>query len=237
MRLEVSVIPEKCADCAVRDSALCASLADAELSELNAIARHKLIPRGQVVVWEGDSSTVCANIVSGVLKVTSMTADGREQIVGLLYAGDFVGQPFRDETSLTVTALSDADLCIYPRQGFEKVLDRHSKLERMLLQRTMAALDEARARMLSLGKMSAEERVAGFLLEMESRCSPDAPQGGFDLPLTRGQMADVLGLTIETVSRQLTNLKGAGLIALPTGRGITIVDRDGLEARAEGASG
>jgi CRP/FNR family transcriptional regulator, anaerobic regulatory protein len=228
----MNAVPERCADCAVRDSALCASLADHELEALNAIARHKIIPRGQVFVWEGDASSICANIVSGVLKVTSATADGREQIVGLLFAGDFVGQPFRAETSLTVTALSDADLCIYPRRGFETVLDDHSKLERMLLQRTMVALDDARARMLSLGRKSAEERVAGFLLEMVDRCAGDGDQDSCDLPLTRGQMADVLGLTIETVSRQLTNLKGAGLIALLTGRGVTILDRPGLKARA-----
>ena len=225
-------VPERCADCAVRDSALCASLADNELDALNAIARHKLISRGQVLVWEGEASNICANIVSGVLKVTSATADGREQIVGLLFAGDFVGQPFRVETSLTVTALSDADLCIYPRRGFETVLDDHAKLERMLLRRTMVALDDARARMLSLGRKSAEERVAGFLLEMVDRCAVDGAPDSCDLPLTRGQMADVLGLTIETVSRQLTNLKGAGLIALLTGRGVTILDRPGLAARA-----
>ena len=216
----------------MRDSALCASLADNELEALNAIARHKVIPRGQVFVWEGDTSSICANIVSGVLKVTSATADGREQIVGLLFAGDFVGQPFRAETSLTVTALSDADLCIYPRRGFETVLDDHSKLERMLLQRTMVALDAARARMLSLGRKSAEERVAGFLIEMVDRCAIDGEGNSCDLPLTRGQIADVLGLTIETVSRQLTNLKGAGLIALQTGRGVTILDRPGLTAHA-----
>ena len=140
-------------------------------------------------------------------------------------------QPFRAETSLTVTALSDADLCIYPRRGFENVLDDHSKLERMLLQRTMVALDDARARMLSLGRKSAEERVAGFLIEMMDRCAK-AQKDSCDLPLTRGQMADVLGLTIETVSRQLANLKGAGLIALLTGRGVTILDRPGLAARA-----
>lgn len=224
--------PERCADCAVRDSALCASLADNELDALNAIARHKIISRGQVLVWEGEASSICANIVSGVLKVTSATADGREQIVGLLFAGDFVGQPFSAKTSLTVTALSDADLCIYPRRGFETVLDDHAKLERMLLQRTMVALDDARARMLSLGRKSAEERVAGFLLEMVDRCATGGAPDSCDLPLTRGQMADVLGLTIETVSRQLTNLKGAGLIALLTGRGVTILDRPGLAARA-----
>jgi CRP/FNR family transcriptional regulator, anaerobic regulatory protein len=228
----MNLVPERCADCAVRDSALCASLADHELEALNAIARHKVIPRGQVFVWEGDASSICANIVSGVLKVTSATADGREQIVGLLFAGDFVGQPFRAETSLTVTALSEADLCIYPRQGFETVLDDHSKLERLLLQRTMSALDDARARMLSLGRKSAEERVAGFLLEMADRCGGDGEGESFDLPLTRGQMADVLGLTIETVSRQLTNLKGGGLIALSAGRGVIILDRAGLKGRA-----
>ncbi len=228
----MTMVPERCADCAVRDSALCASLADNELEALNAIARHKIIPRGQVFVWEGESSAICANIVSGVLKVTSATADGREQIVGLLFAGDFVGQPFREETSLTVTALSDADLCIYPRRGFETVLDDHAKLERMLLQRTMAALDDARSRMLSLGRKSAEERVAGFLLEMAARCAEGEGRDSFDLPLTRGQMADILGLTIETVSRQLTNLKREGLIALLTGRGVTILNRAGLEGRA-----
>lgn len=228
----MTIIPERCADCAVRDSALCASLADDELEALNAIARRKVIPRGQVFMWEGEASSICANIVSGVLKVTSATADGREQIVGLLFAGDFVGQPFRAETSLTVTALSDTDLCIYPRRSFETVLDDHSKLERMLLQRTMVALDDARARMLSLGRKSAEERVAGFLLEMVDRCAAEGSKDSCDLPLTRGQIADVLGLTIETVSRQLTNLKGAGLIALLTGRGITILDRLGLTARA-----
>jgi CRP/FNR family transcriptional regulator len=227
----MNLVPERCADCAVRDSALCASLADNELEALSAIAQHKVIPRGQVFVWEGEASSICANIVSGVLKVTSAMTDGREQIVGLLFAGDFVGQPFRAETSLTVTALSDADLCIYPRRGFEDVLDNHSKLERMLLQRTMVALDDARARMLSLGRKSAEERVAGFLIEMMDRCAK-AQKDSCDLPLTRGQMADVLGLTIETVSRQLTNLKGAGLIALLTGRGVTILDRPGLVARS-----
>ena len=228
----MTMIPERCADCAVRDSALCASLADHELKALNDVGRRKTIPRGQVFVWEGDASTNCANIVSGVFKVTSATADGREQIVGLLFPGDFVGQPFRAETSLTVTALSDADLCIYQRERFETVLDDHSKLERMLLQRTMSALDDARARMLSLGRKSAEERVSGFLLEMADRCAPEGSRDNFDLPLTRGQIADVLGLTIETVSRQLTHLKGAGLITLPTGRGINIIDRPGLEARA-----
>jgi len=227
----MAALPDRCADCAVRDSALCGSLADHELAALNDIARSKALPRGRVFLWEGDESTVCASIVSGVLKVSSATADGREQIVGLLFPGDFVGQPFRDELSLTVTALSDASLCTYPRPRFEAVLDDHVRLERLLLKRMMTALDEARTRMLTLGRKAAGERVAGFLLEMADR-SVDNDGAVFELPLTRGQMADVLGLTIETVSRQLTNLKTAHAIALPSSRGITVVDRDRLENAA-----
>jgi CRP/FNR family transcriptional regulator len=114
-------------------------------------------------------------------------------------------------------------------------------MERLLLQRTLAALGVARTRILSLARQSAQEKIAGFLLDMALRASstgcratPDGPMT-FDLPLTRGQIADVLGLTIETVSRQMTRLKTAGVIALPGGRAITISDPDALQGRAEAA--
>jgi len=229
-------LPDRCVSCAIRDEALCASLHDRELSALSDIARRRIVPKGQVVAWAGDRSTMCANLVSGVLKLATSTSDGREQIVGLLFAGDFIGNPFSEDVSLTATALSDADLCIYPRTGFERVLESHPKLERMLLRRTMESLDEARARMLTLGRKSAAEKVAGFLLDMGQKIAEQCAPGGsrsFDIPISRGQMADVLGLTIETVSRQMTALKTAGIIALPGGRGVTILDLDALEARAE----
>lgn len=114
-------------------------------------------------------------------------------------------------------------------------------MERLLLERTFAALEDARARMLTLARRSASERVAGFLLDMADRAATtgcSAVQGGpftFDLPLTRGEIAELLGLTIETVSRQLTQLKTDGLIALPSSRAVTIRDRQGLAARAEAA--
>lgn len=222
---------DRCAECAVRDVSLCAGLADHELEVLNSIGHRKTIPSGQVIAWEGDDSAVCANVVSGVLKATNSTLDGREQIVGLLFAGDFLGQPFRDTTTLTITALSDAELCIYPRRRFEQALTDHAKLERLLLQRTLASLDNAQVALLSLGRRNAGERVAGFLLEIAARAHICA-DAVFILPLSRGQIADVLGMTIETVSRQLTLLKSAGLVALPHGREVAILDRKRLEAFA-----
>jgi CRP/FNR family transcriptional regulator len=228
-----------CSDCAVRDRALCGSLSDAELGALNVLGQRRTIARGETLIWAGDDSLVCANLLSGVLKITDTTADGREQIVGLLYPADFVGRPFADNADFTVTALTDAELCVFPRLPFERVLEDHVRMERLLLQRTFAALGDARRRMLVLARKSAREKVAGFLLDMADRAEGTgcrAQAGGpvtFDLPMTRGQIAAVLGITIETVSRQLTALKTAGLIALPTARAVTIRDRAGLAARAE----
>jgi CRP/FNR family transcriptional regulator len=230
---------DTCADCVVRDQSLCGCLKDDELTVLNRLGRRQIIGRGEIFVWAGDEIHVCANLLSGVMKLSASTPDGREQIVGLLYAGDFVGRPYAEDADFTITALTESELCVFPRKSFEKVLEDHVSMERHLLHRTFAALAEARGRMLMLARQSAEERIAIFLLDMAARsestgcrATPDGPLT-FDLALTRGQIADVLGLTIETVSRQLTKLKTAGVIALPGARSVTIRDRAGLARRAE----
>ncbi|WCM27002.1 Crp/Fnr family transcriptional regulator [Sphingomonas sp. QA11] len=227
-----------CADCAVRDRALCGSLTDRELGALNTLGRRQKVARGETLIWAGRQSVVCANLLTGVLKLSVSTPDGREQIVGLLYPADFVGRPYAGEADVTVTALTDAELCVFPRASFEKVLEDHARMERLLLQRTFAALEEARSRMLMLARSSAAEKVAGLLLGMADRvagsgcrATPEGPVT-FDLPLSRGQIADVLGLSIETVSRQMTGLRDAGIVALPGARAVTIRDRPALEARA-----
>jgi len=222
----------RCASCAVRDSALCESLSDSELTALSAIGRRRVVPAGQVISWVGDASIFCANVVSGALKVTATLSDGREQIVGLLFPADFVGQLFTDETTLTVTAIVDTDLCGYSRGAFEAVLGDHPKMERLLLRRTMASLNEARERMLSLGRRSAQERVAGFILDLARRAGPVSADGllHVSIPVSRGEMADYLGLTIETVSRQLTRLRTNDVIRFANGERIcTIINPGQLE--------
>ena len=230
----MTAIASRCAECIVRDSALCTSMSDDELSALSDIGRRRVIPAGQVVSWAGEASSICANVVDGALKVTASTADGREQIVGLLFPGDFVGQPFEDEGSLTVTTLTPTDLCMYPRTGFERVVDGHPRMERLLLERTLASLNEARARMLALARRNAQERVAGFLLDLADHTGTPQESGlHVHIPISRGDMADFLGLTIETVSRQLTRLKTAGVIGFARGeRDCTVRDARRLEAIA-----
>lgn len=231
----------KCAECAVRDRSLCGSLGDVELRALNQLGRRRHLARGETLLWAGEEALICANLLSGVLRLSANTADGREQIVGLLYPADFVGRPWADSADYSISALTEAELCVFPRKAFEGVLEEHARMERLLLRRTLAALDEARGRMLMLGRKTAEEKVASFLLDMATHLEGDchardtADAVTFDLPLGRAQIADVLGLTIETVSRQMTRLKREGLIDLPGSRAVTIPHRQALKARAEAA--
>ncbi len=224
-----------CSQCVVRNRAICAGLEPDELDALGQLGRKQRVAKGQTVLWEGDDSVVVANVIEGVLKVSMSISDGREQIVGLVFASDFIGRPFGQQSPYSVTALTDAELCIFPRSTFDSFARQHPELEHKLLRRTLTELDRAHEWMLLLGKKTATELIATLLLEMSARlgetgCSMDnSALDAFELPLDRQQMGDVLGLTIETVSRQLSLLKAGGVINLPDRRTVTIQDRSRLQ--------
>ena len=227
-----------CETCVVRNRAICAALDASEIQALNAIGRQRKLEAGQSLLWEGEDSVLVANVIDGVLKLSTGTADGREQIVGVVYPSDFIGRPFGQQTAHSVTALTEAIVCVFSRTDFDNFAREHPALEHKLLQRTLAELDRTRAWMLLLGRKSAGERIAAFLLEMAERLAANGAResaGGhetFDLPFSRQQIADVLGLTIETVSRQFSKLKNDGVIDLPSRRSVTILNRNELEDRA-----
>jgi CRP/FNR family transcriptional regulator, anaerobic regulatory protein len=228
-----------CDTCVVRNRAICAALDSKELEALNAIGRRRVLEPGQSLIWEGEDSLLVANVIEGVLKLSTGTEDGREQIVGVVYPSDFIGRPFSATSSHSATALTEAKVCVFSRSDFDAFAHQHPELEHKLLRRTLAELDRTRKWMLLLGRKNAEEKVATFLLEMSERLvapgcegAPETPHQQFDLPFSRQQVADVLGLTIETVSRQLTRLKNDGLIDLPSRRAVVILDRQALEDRA-----
>jgi CRP/FNR family transcriptional regulator len=228
-----------CDTCIVRNSAICSALDKQELEALNEIGRRRTLDEGESLIWEGDDSVLVANVIEGILKLSTGTEDGREQIVGVVYPSDFIGRPFGATSRHSVTALTDARVCVFARADFDRFASEHPKLEHKLLQRTLSELDRTRGWMLLLARKSAEEKIATFLLEMSERLVEpgcEAPGGGpmdrFDLPFSRQQVGDILGLTIETVSRQMTKLKRDGVIALPTRRAVEIADRPALEALA-----
>ena len=228
-----------CDTCVVRNRAICAALDDSEISALNGIGRRKTLAAGDPLIWEGDDSMLVANVIDGILKLTNSTEDGREQIVGVVYPSDFIGRPFGATTNHSVTALTEAKVCLFARADFDRFAHEHPALEHKLLKRTLDELDRTRSWMLLLARKSAEEKVATFLLEMSERlvdASCASPTGGaleeFDLPFSRQQIGDILGVTIETVSRQMTRMKREGILDLPTRRTVRILDRPALEAMA-----
>ena len=223
-----------CANCVVRNRAICASLNPAELTALGKMGRRQKVRQGQTLLWEGDGAPVVANVLEGVLKLVVSTADGREQIVGVVFPSDFIGRPFGKESPYSVTAMTDAEVCIFNRNSFDDFAGNHPDLQQKLLRRTLDELDRARHWMMLLGRKSASEKVASFLLDMEERLpgAADGASGGFELPFGRQQIADILGLTIETTSRQLTKMRADGLLDLPSRREIVINDRAAMEDMA-----
>lgn len=226
-----------CDTCSVRNRAICSDLSCDELAALNGIGRQRKLHAGEQLIWEGDEAVLVANVIDGLLKLSSQTSDGREQILGIAYPSDFLGRPFGGSTPYGVEALTDAQVCVFERRDFDRFAREHPRLEHKLLERTLSELDRTRKWMLLLGRMNAEQKIASFLLQAADRASETSGSarsaGSFDLLLSRQQIADILGLTIETVSRQMTRMKSQGLIDLPSRRTVTILDRYALEDRAE----
>lgn len=225
-----------CDLCVIRNRAICSALDPKELEALNAIGRTRKVAMGESLIWEGEDSVLVANVIDGVLKLSTNTEDGREQIVGVVYPSDFIGRPFGGMTGHGVTALTEATVCVFSRGDFDTFAREHPALEHKLLQRTLGELDRTRRWMLLLGRKSASEKLASFLVEMSERLDghTDTATGErvLTLPFSRQQVADVLGLTIETVSRQFTRFKQEGMIALPSRREVRICDMDALLAEA-----
>lgn len=227
-----------CQACTVRNRAICADLDDEEINLLNAIGRRKTLQPGEQLLWEGEEAVLVANVIDGVLKLSTSTGDGKEQILGVVYQSDFLGRPFGQTTPYGVEALTEAQVCVFQRSDFDRFAREHPRLEHKLLERTLSELDRTRRWMLLLGRMNAEQKLASFLIETADRLAPAGRSGAdgsvsrVELPLSRQQIADVLGLTIETVSRQFTRMRKDGIIAIAGRRDITILDRVALQERA-----
>ncbi|MEI4473508.1 transcriptional regulator FnrL [Frigidibacter sp. MR17.24] len=226
-----------CGDCPIRHRAVCARCESDELKRLEDMKTYRSYEAGQTVVWAGDEMDFVASVVSGIATLTQALEDGRTQMVGLLLPSDFVGRPGRSRAAYTVTATSDLLMCSFRRKPFELMLAETPSVAQRLLQMTLDELDAAREWMLLLGRKSAREKIASLLAIIARRDATlrlTSPQGriNFDLPLTREAMADYLGLTLETVSRQISALKRDGVIELEGKRHVTVPDFDELLAEA-----
>lgn len=224
-----------CADCGVRARAICAVLDNSELSELSKANRHRDLEAGDCLFFEGDPAEAYYVVVDGALKLYKLLPDGRRQVIGFLFKGDFLGHTFSTEHSFTVEALTPTALCQMPRDKFELFVSESRPLGRKLLQVATNGLAGAQEQMLLLGRKTAQERLASFLIWLSARAEERGEDGDhLGVPMSRTDMGDYLGLTVETVSRTITKLKTGGLISLSERGFIEIRDRDRLEEIAEG---
>lgn len=229
-----TVLPDllhRCDHCPVRHQAVCGAMDEVQIKKLSQIAHRKKIPSGQTIISDEEPVDFFANVISGAVKLTKTLPDGRQQIVGLLFAPDFLGRAYSRNNPYTAEAATDVEICTFPYAAFERLVGEYPGLQQRLFQHTLDELDAARDWMLLLGRKTAEEKVASFLYMLARRsmligCQHKAAPGmaAFELPLTRADMADYLGLTIETVSRQLTRLKTSNVIRLSTNRLIMVPD-------------
>lgn len=219
----------RCEDCPIRHRAVCANCESDELIVLDRIKSYRTYAPGETIAWSGERLSLVGSVVSGVAMLSSTLPDGRRQMVGLLMPSDFLGRPGRSHISYDVVAVTDITLCMFQKVEFERMVESSPQIERRLLEMTLDELDAAREWMLLLGRKTAREKIASLFVIMARRDAAlrhKSPHDGLEFPLyiTREAMADYLGLTIETVSRQISALRKEGLIELGENRMFKVPD-------------
>lgn len=228
-----SDVPIVCRACEARHGGVCGVMTPQQLTELAKHTKRRMITPGAEVIGQGEKVHTYANILRGVVKLSKMLHDGRQQIVGLQFAPDFIGRPFARESTLTAEAATEAEICAMPKAIVDRMVADNAELEHKLHQQALVELDEARDWMLTLGRKTAQEKVASFLYLIAIHFDPESLDNStFDLPLSRADIADFLGLTIETVSRQLTKLRAEGVITIENNRHVAVPDMDRLASVA-----
>lgn len=223
-----------CFDCAVRLQAICGVLESDELRAFRASGTTARLTPGETLFFEGDVANNVYNLTSGLLRLSKLLPDGRRQVAGFIFPGDFLGITMEDEHAFTAETIAASEVCRFPRSRFDEFVDAHPHLERRLYALAAHELAASRQQIVLLGRKTATERLASFLL-MLGRTEANGGGGKIvRLPMTRTDIADYLGLRIETISRELGNLKSNRIVRLASMHELEILDRARLEAIAEG---
>lgn len=218
-----------CAACDVREVSICAVLDPDELKRLEKIGTRLAVQQRETIFREADPAEYLFNVTGGAVKVYKLLADGRRQITGFFFPGDFLGLAHLNKYAYTAEAIEDVRLCRFSRYKLENMLEQYPKLERHLLQTASNELASAQDQMLLLGRKTARERIATFLLALSEQARRHGRSGErVNLPMSRGDIGDYLGLTMETVSRTFTRFKNDGKVELTGARQVTLQDRQAL---------
>lgn len=227
--------PEPCASCGARSCSVCNAIEGADLATLAAAAVPQTVPPGAGFMDEGEPATHFFNVTGGTARLFKLLPDGRRQVIGFARPGHFLGLASADSYTVSAEAVETVRLCRFSRPRMRALVDGFPRLEHRLLETASNELATAQEGMVLLGRKTARERVASFLVAWAAGGPPCLPPAtDLHLPMTRGDIADHLGLTIETVSRTLTRFRKDGLIALPEPAEVRLLRPAALQAAAAG---
>ncbi|MDF2118542.1 helix-turn-helix domain-containing protein [Roseiarcaceae bacterium H3SJ34-1] len=223
-----------CQNCPVQSLSLCNSLQHDELAELNSFVTDSHY-KNHDILFDQDTPAKWVHIVTeGVVRLHKTLADGRRMVIGFALPGDFLGFSDRDVHATSADALGPVATCRISQEAFQNLLDVKPHLMRRLHTELIHEFTLAQDRLMLLGRCSAKERMAAFFVNLRNRWKRVNGQvANVALPMSRQDIADFLGLTIETVSRMITTLARERVIVIVPD-GIRILDLPRLEALAVG---
>ena len=231
-----------CAECPSHLKGLCGVLAEGDLCRLASVSWHRRFRAGEAIHVEGEVPPSFCAIVSGVVKLMKSLPNGSQQIVGLFGAGDFLGRPFGGEAPATAIAASEVEVCWFPRSTVEGLAASSNKVKDWLYEHVADELEKAQEWIMLLGRMTAEQKMAMLLLSLMKTAADGKPGPApmremvIELPLSRTEIADYLGLTIETVSRQIACLRERHVISAGNTRSVVVHRPDVLTAIVNSAN-
>lgn len=223
---------QPCIDCAIRQFSVCASLDGVEMREFEHLARQIQFASGETVFAEEEMTTSFYSLLEGVMRLYKLLPDGRRQIVGFALPGDFLGMTTSGRHNFSADAIGPVAVCRFSRVSFARFVEDKPHFLQRINELAVRELSQARDHMVLLGRRSAEEKVAAFLIGWRHRnIQLRGPSATVPLPMSRQDIADYLGLTIETVSRTFTKLERDGVIEIVSG-GVTLPNPARAEALA-----
>jgi len=222
-------IATRCTSCKVRPYSFCRCLKEEDLRHFAKISSEKKFSNKQVIFLQSDEGKRLYNITEGNVKIYQLLQDGRVQIIGFLYPGDFFGSYKKGKYNYSANAIGDVAVCEFKEDVLNNHMDENPELSRELLNMTTNELILAQDRVKVLGKLTATERVANFISNIsKQRARINWQDNPISLPMSRQDIADYLGLTIATVSREITNLKTSSVIKMISTSQIYINDKTKL---------
>ncbi|QHI96200.1 helix-turn-helix domain-containing protein [Aristophania vespae] len=236
-----------CTYCCGRTKSICNAIEEKDLPRLLAASSRLHLPSGRIFIEEGESAQAFYVIAEGRAKLFNLFSDGRRQISGFVATGDFLGLAASERYAFSAEALGDIKLCRFAYETMDHLTEQFPHLQKRLRAEASRELVKMQARLVLLGRKSARERLASFFIE-QACCSEDGLEEALNqrknlsippvislfLPMSRSDIADYLGLTIETVSRTLKIFKAEGLIKIQDVKTVTLLNTVRLKFISEG---